>query len=213
VFIQLPIALIISLAIGRRFKGSVIYRSIFFLPYILAEVIAGVIWSFIYNPQLGLQNTFLVKLFPFLANVAFLGDPNLVFYSIMVVIIWKYLGLYMVIYIAGLQGILDELEEAAYVDGVSRWQLNWHIIIPLLKPTILITVFLSIIGSLQVFDIVWAMSKGDPVNASETMVTYLYKFGFQRFSLGYGSAVSIVIFLFCFIFNIFYQKTIARQEN
>ncbi len=211
--IELPLALVIALAIGRNFKGSVIYRAIFFLPYILSEVIAGVVWSFMFNPQYGFQNTGLMKLIPALANVEFLGDPRLVFYSIMTVIIWKYFGLHMVIYIAGLQNIAGEIEEAAYIDGASRFQLNWHIILPLLRPTIAISVFFSMIGSLQTFDIVWAMGKGDPVHAAETMVTYLFKFGFQRFSLGYGSAMAIVIFIICVAFNIFYQKSISKQRS
>ena len=86
----------------------------------------------------------------------------------------------MIIYIAGLQNIPDELEEAAYIDGVNKWQLNWHIILPLLKPALLISVFFSIIGSFQLFDLVWAISKGGPVHASQTMVTYLYNFGFIK---------------------------------
>jgi raffinose/stachyose/melibiose transport system permease protein len=211
--IELPLALVIALSIGRNFKGSVIYRAIFFLPYILSEVIAGVVWSFIFSPQFGLQNTGLVKIFPAFASVEFLGDPRLVFYSIMVVIIWKYFGFHMVIYIAGLQNISGEIEEAACIDGASRLQLNWHIILPLLRPTIVISVFFSIIGSLQTFDIVWAMGKGDPVHAAETMVTYLYKFGFQRFSLGYGSAIAIIIFLICVAFNIFYQRSLSKQRG
>jgi raffinose/stachyose/melibiose transport system permease protein len=213
IVIELPIALALSLAIGRKFKGSVIFRPIFFLPYILSEVIAGVVWSFIMNPQFGLQNTWLVKAFPSLASIEFLGDPNLVFFSIMFVIVWKYFGLHMVIYIAGLQNISDEIEEAAYIDGVNSWELIWHIILPLLRPTILLSVFFSVIGSLQTFDIIWAMGKGDPVHAAETMVTYLYKFGYQRFSLGYGSAIAIIIFVICVTFNIFYQKMLTRQEQ
>ncbi len=211
--IELPVALIIALTIGRRFKGSVTFRTIFFLPYILAEVIAGVIWLFIFNPQFGIQNTFITEIFPWFGTFSFLGDIKIVFYSIFGVITWKYFGLHMIIYIAGLQNIPEELEEASQIDGVSRWQLNWHIILPLLKPTILISVFFSIIGSLQIFDIIWAMSRGGPVHASETMVTYLYQFGFQRFSLGYGSATAVIIFLICLIFNLLYQKFIIGQEK
>jgi raffinose/stachyose/melibiose transport system permease protein len=96
---------------------------------------------------------------------------------------------------------------------VNNFQLNWHIILPLLKPTILISVFFSVIGSLQTFAIIWAMGRGDPVHAAETMVTYLYKFGFLRFSLGYGSSVAIVIFLICLVFNILYQRSITGQEQ
>ena len=193
--IQLPLALLIALAIGRNFKGSIIFRTIFFLPFILAEVIAGVIWLFIYNPQFGIQNTLVSKIIPGFNKYAFVGDPNIVFYAIFLVVIWKYFGFHMIIYIAGLQNIPDELEEAAYIDGVNKWQLNWHIILPLLKPALLISVFFSIIGSFQLFDLIWALTKGGPVHASETMVTYLYNFGFIRFNLGYGSAVAVIIFL------------------
>jgi raffinose/stachyose/melibiose transport system permease protein len=211
--IQLPIALLIALAIGRNFKGSIIFRTIFFLPFILAEVIAGVIWLFIYNPQFGIQNTFISKIIPGFSKYAFVGDPNIVFYAIFLVVIWKYFGFHMIIYIAGLQNIPDELEEAAFIDGVNKWQLNWHIILPLLKPALLISVFFSIIGSFQLFDLVWVISKGGPVHASETMVTYLYNFGFIRFNLGYGSAVAVIIFLICLIFNILYQKFIMVRDS
>jgi len=209
--LQLPTALLFALIIGRRFKGSVIFRSIFFLPYILSEVIAGLMWQFIYHPQFGFPNSILSNIFPSLKNVALLGDPKTVLFAIFVVLWWKYFGLHMVLYIAGLQNIPDELEEAAYIDGTNEFQLNWYIIIPLLKPTILISLFFSIIGSLQTFDIIWAMGRGDPIHSAETMVTYLYKFGFQRFNLGYGSAVAIVIFFICLTLNIFYQKLIIRQ--
>ena len=119
----------------------------------------------------------------------------------------------MIIYIAGLQSIPEELEEASQIDGVSRWQLNWHIILPLLRPTILISVFFCIIGSLQIFDVIWAMSKGGPVHASETMVTYLYNYGFIRLNIGYGSATAIIIFFICLIFSLLYQRFILSQEK
>lgn len=211
-FIQLPLALFIALIIARKFKGAIVYRAIFFLPYILSEVIAGVLWSFIYNPQFGIQNTVLVEWIPFLADFPFLGSPTTVFYSIFFVMIWKYFGLHMVLYIAGLQNIPQEIEEAARLDGVNWWQMNLHIILPLLKPTIFLSIFFSIVGSFQTFDIVWAMGKGEPVNAAETMVTYMYKFGFQRFQLGYGSAVAIVIFIITLVVGLFYQKLTASKD-
>jgi raffinose/stachyose/melibiose transport system permease protein len=211
--LQLPTALILALVIGRRLRGSVIFRSILFLPYILSEVITGVMWQFIYHPQFGFSNSILAKIFPVLKDTAFLGNPNTVFYAIFVVLWWKYFGLHMVLYIAGLQGIPEEIEEAAYIDGATEWRLNWHIIIPMLKPTIMISVFFSIIGSIQTFDIVWAMGQGDPINSAETMVTYLYKFGFQRFNIAYGSAVAIIIFVICLAVNLIYQRILARQEK
>jgi raffinose/stachyose/melibiose transport system permease protein len=210
---QLPVALLLALAIGRRLRGSVIFRSIFFLPFILSEVIAGTIWRFIYHPQFGLSKSILADIFPSLKTAAFMGDPQTVFYAIFVVLWWKYFGLHMILYIAGLQNIPEEIEEAAYIDGANDRQLNWHIIIPLLKPAIIISVFFCVIGSLQTFDIIWAMGRGGPVNSAETMVTYLYNFGFQGHNLGYGSAVAIIIFLFCLVFNILYQKFTSEKEK
>ncbi|WP_174266715.1 carbohydrate ABC transporter permease [Spirochaeta thermophila] len=211
--IQLPLALVLAFLVEGLERGKILFRTIFFLPYIISEVIAGVIWSFIYNPQYGLPHTFLGEIFPAIKGIAFLGDPRYVFYAIFFVIVWKYFGLHMVIYIAGLQNIPQELKEAALIDGANSWQLNWHVILPLLLPTILISVFFSIIGSLQLFDIIWAMGKGDPVHAAETMVTYLYKFGFQRFKLGYGSAVALVIFFICLSFSIAYQRVILKAQR
>jgi raffinose/stachyose/melibiose transport system permease protein len=91
--------------------------------------------------------------------------------------------------------------------------VNRYITLPLLRTTIQLSVFFSIIGSFQVFDVVWAMGKGDPVNAAETMVTYLYKFGIQRLSIGYGSSVAVMIFVICLSFSIFYQRTLAREAR
>ena len=211
--LQLPTALIIALLIGRRLRGSVFFRSIFFLPYVLSEVIAGVMWQFIYHPQFGISNSMLADIFPALKNFAFLGNPDTVFYSIFLVLWWKYFGMHMVLYIAGLQGIPEEIEEAACIDGASEFQLNWHVIIPMLKPAIMISLFFSVIGSIQTFDIIWAMGQGDPINSAETMVTYLYKFGFQRFNIAYGSAVAIIIFLICLMVNFVYQRISAKHET
>ena len=116
----------------------------------------------------------------------------------------------MILYIAGLQGISNDIREAAAIDGATPWQLNTRIIIPLLLPTIVVTLFFCIVGSLQTFDIIWAMGKGDPVNSGETMVTYLYKFGFRRSRMGYGSAIAIVIFVICVTFNAVYQRLVKK---
>ncbi len=210
--IELPIALVLALIISTKSKTNIALRTVFFIPYVVSEVIAGVVWTFIYSPQYGISTTVLASLFPPGTNFAFLGRPETVFNAIFIVVIWKYFGLYMILYIAGLQGISDDIREAAAIDGASPLQLNLFIIIPLLLPTIVVTLFFCIVGSLQTFDIIWAMGKGDPVNSAETMVTYLYKFGFRRSQMGYGSAIAIVIFVICVTFNAVYQRLI-KQDN
>jgi raffinose/stachyose/melibiose transport system permease protein len=210
--IELPLAMGLALIVGRReFRFAVFFRTFFFLPYVLSEIIAGVLWKFIYDPQYGLFNKVLHFLSPGSPGAAPMAEPNSVFWAILVVIIWKYFGLHMTIYIAGLQGIPAELEEAARIDGASAGQVTRYIVLPLLTVPIQISVFFSIIGSFQIFDIIWAMGKGGPVNGAETMVTYLYKFGFERFNIGYGGAVAVTVFLICLVFSILYRRLLLRE--
>jgi raffinose/stachyose/melibiose transport system permease protein len=135
-----------------------------------------------------------------------------VLWAILAVIVWKYFGFHMTIYIAGLQDIPQEQIEAATIDGASSWQIFRSVTLPGLRTSIQLSVFFSIIGSFQLFDIVWAMGKGDPVNAGETIVTYMYKIGLQRFNIGYGATIAVCIFLICLIFNLLYQKILVRED-
>jgi raffinose/stachyose/melibiose transport system permease protein len=212
--IEIPMALGLALIIGRSdFPLAVFFRTFFFLPYVLSEVITGVLWQFIYHPQYGLVKAIVSFISPTAPSPVLLGNPQLTLWVIMIVIVWKYFGFHMTILIAGLQDIPEELREAARIDGATNGQVNRYVTIPLLKTTIQISVFFSIIGSFQVFDVVWAMGKGDPVNAAETMVTFLYKFGIQRLNIGLGSAVAVTIFAVCLVFSIFYQRTLMREER
>jgi raffinose/stachyose/melibiose transport system permease protein len=210
--LQLPLALALALLIRRHMAGRTIFRLIFFLPYVLSEVITGVLWKFVYQPQTGLLNHLLAAIVPGFTPFGWLGDVDTVMIWVFVVITWKYFGLYLVLFTAGLQNIPTELEEAAIIDGASGGQVIRHVTVPLLGPTIRLALFLSIVGSLQIFDLVWVLTKGDPVNASQTMATYMYKFGFQRFALGYGSAVAVILFLLSFLFSVLYQRYVMRRD-
>lgn len=210
--IQLPIALGIALLIRDSIPGRAAFRTIFFLPYVLSEVITGVVWVFIFRPQNGLLNWVAGGLIPGFEPVALLADTDTVLYAIFAVITWKFFGFHMILYLAGLQGIPSELEDAARVDGASGGQVLRDITLPLLGPTIRVSVFFSVLGSLQFFDLIWIMTKGGPVDASNTMATYMYTAGFTRFQLGYGAAVSLVIFVICFIFSILYQRFVMRRD-
>lgn len=212
ILIQLPAAIALALLINRRLPGRAFFRTVFFLPYVLAPVVTGLIWSFIYNPSSGLIAGFLRQFAPGVTAPAYLADQRTVLYAIFVTICWQYFGFHLVLYIAGLQNIPDELVEAAHVDGASAWQTVRHVTLPLLGPTIRLSVFLSILGSLQYFDLIYIMSGGGPVNASETMATYQIHYGLQSFKLGYGSAVGVVMFGLCAIFALLYQRIIMRQD-
>ena len=211
IFIQLPLSLVLALLVARHLPGRSIFRMIFFLPYVLSDVTTGVIWSYVYKPDNGLVNTAIRDL-KLGEPQAWLGNPNLALYAVFVVMCWKYFGFHLILYVAGLQQIPADLEEAAKIDGATDFQVLRHITVPLLGSTIRISVFLSILGALQYFDLIWVMTLGGPVNASETMATYMIKNGFQRFQLGYGSAVGVILFLVCFVFSLAYQRMVLRRD-
>jgi raffinose/stachyose/melibiose transport system permease protein len=141
-----------------------------------------------------------------------LADPQIALYSLFFVISWKYFGLHMVLVIAGLQTIPVELEEAAAIDGASWWQGFRYVTLPLLGPVIRVSMFLSIIGALQLFDLVWVTTKGGPVNATATMATYLVDWGFRRGQFGYASAVSVIIFGLSLVVALLYQRFVLRRD-
>jgi len=209
--VQLPISLGLALLVWRKLPGRVFFRTVFFLPYVLSEVITGIIWLFIYHPEFGLVTTLFKSLLPGLTT-SWLGDPRTALNAIFVVLCWKYFGFYLILYLAGLQQIPAELEEAARIDGASDAQVLRYVILPLLGSILRLTIYLSILGSLQIFVLVWVMTQGGPVQSSNTMATYLFKFGFQRFALGYGSTVAVVLFLIGLGFSAAYQRAVLQQD-
>ena len=210
--LQLPLALALAVMVGRDLPGRGIFRTIFFLPYVLSEVNVAIMWMLLYNPDpdRGLINGVVTLLGG--EPVGWLSATNIVLFSIFIALTWKYFGFHMLLYLAGLQNIPVELEEAARIDGANSFQNFFYITLPLLGSTIRTSVYLSVLGSIQQFILVWIMTKGGPVNASETLATYMYRFGFVRFQLGYGSAVAIYMFLICLIFSLIYQR-LARQPD
>ena len=211
--VQLPLALALAIMVGRDLPGRAFFRAVFFMPYVLSEVITAIIWLGLFSadPSRGLINALLI-IIPGMQPQGFLSDIHQVLLCVFIVLSWKYFGLHMLLYMAGLQNIPKEIEEAAMIDGANRWQLTTNVTIPLLASTIRTTIYLSVLGSLTQFTLVWIMTKGGPVNASEFMATYMYRFGFVRFMLGYGSAVALVMLLICLFFSVVYLR-IARQPD
>jgi raffinose/stachyose/melibiose transport system permease protein len=210
---QLPLALALAVLVGRNLPGRALFRTIFFLPYVLSEVNTAIMWMLLYNPdpQRGFLNAVLV-LIPGVKPVAWLGDINVVLFAVFIALTWKYFGFHMLLYLTGLQNIPTEIEEAGRMDGASAFQNFFYITLPLLSSTIRTSVYMSVLGSIQQFILVWIMTKGGPVNASEVLATYMYRFGFVRFKLGYGSAVAIIMFLFCLIFSLIYRHLTRKPD-
>jgi raffinose/stachyose/melibiose transport system permease protein len=211
VTIQIPFSLGIALMLNRRFAGRWLFRLLFFAPYVIAEVIAGVVWRLILQPD-GLAQGALDSVGLGALYQPWLASPQTVLWALFVIISWKYFGFHMIIMLAGLQGIPQELEEAAAIDGASRRQSIRYVTLPLLGPTIRVSIFLSIIGALQLFDLVWVTTGGGPADASNTMATYLVDHGFERFQLGYGSAISVILFVICLVVALSYQRFVMRRD-
>jgi len=211
IVIQIPFALGLALVLNRRFRGRAILRLLFFVPYVISEVITGIIWQLLLQPDGpidgAMRSVGLGDLYQ-----PWLADPSTVLLALFVIISWKYFGFHMILLLAGLQGIPRELEEAAAVDGATRGQAIRFITLPLLGPTIRVSVFLSMIGALQLFDVVWVTTGGGPVNASNTMATYMIDWGFKRYQLGYGSAIAVILFVLAFILALAYQRFVLRRD-
>ena len=210
--VQLPLALGLALLVNRRIRGRGLLRTILFAPYVLSEVVGAVAWLLILQPDGPIDSMLRgIGLGRFVQ--LWLADGNLVLYTLFVVITWKFIGFAIILFLAGLQGIPRELMEAAAIDGAGPWKVTRHITLPLLGPTIRTWMFLSIIGSLQLFDLIWIMTLGGPAGASNTMVTYILERGFQRSQFGYGSAVAVILFIIAFTFALLYQRFVLRRDT
>lgn len=211
ILIQGPLALAVALLLNRNIRGRALLRVLIFVPYVLSEVIAGLAWLLILQPH-GPFDTVLEKFGLEGIRQLWLADPNVALWTIFGILTWKYLGLAIILFLAGLQGVPEELTEAASIDGANWWQIQFRITIPLLGPTIRIWAFLSIIGSLQLFDMVWIVTGGGPVNATTTMAQYMVLYGLNRTQVGFGSAVAVVLFFISLTVALLYQRFALRRD-
>lgn len=210
IVIQIPLALWIATMVTHRIKGAVMFRLLFFLPYVLADVAAGMIWRFVYDGQFGLVagifNTFGMEA-PF-----WLAERQVAFYAVLGVIVWKYFGFHMMLFVAGLQSIDKSVLEAADIDGATGWQKFYRVTLPMLGSTVRLSVFFAVIGSLQLFDMIMPLTGGGPSNATQTLVTFLYSFGVMRMQVGFGSAVGVVLFIICIVLAFGYKRIFMKND-
>ncbi|MEX1296548.1 MAG: sugar ABC transporter permease [Candidatus Limnocylindrales bacterium] len=210
--LQIPFALWLALQLNRNFRGRTLLRVLFFVPFVLSEAVTGIVFQLLLYPNGLVDRALETAGLGFLVQL-WLADRSIVMMTMFVIISWKYFGFHMILMLAGLQGIPRELEEAAAIDGATRGQTVRRIIIPLLGPTIRVSVFLSIIGAIQLFDLVWATTKGGPFHASDTMAVYLVHFGIERAQMGYGSAIAVILFAICLVVAVAYVRFIMRRDT
>ncbi|MEV4201956.1 carbohydrate ABC transporter permease, partial [Micromonospora globbae] len=211
--VQGPIALAVALLLNRRFRGRTVFRLLVFVPYVLAEVTVGIMWKLLLTGG-GTVDALLRQLGMGGLVHAWLADLDIVIWTMLFVLTWKYVGFAIILLLAGLSNVPPELTEAAAIDGASWWQTQRHVTLPLLGPTIRIWMFLSIIGSLQVFDVIWVTSVPAvrSLGASATMATYMVDNGFFARLWGYGNAVAVILFVISFIAALLFQRFLLRRD-
>ncbi len=212
--IQGPVAIGFALLLNQQIKGRSTIRVLIFVPYVIAEVIVGTGWSLLLQTT-GALNSLLEKMGLGALQNDWIANPRIAIWTLMFIISWKYIGFAVILMLAGMQGIPDELYDAAAVDGASYWQIQRSITLPLLAPTIRIWAFLSIIGSLQLFDlvyIIWGQYVADTAGTS-TMATYMVREGRLAGNYGYGNAVAVVIFLISLVIALTYQRYVLRRDT
>ncbi len=218
VFVPLDIilALLIAMAIENSGKLRTMFRAIYFLPVVTSEIATGLVWAYLYQPSLGLFNQLLrmVNLPP----QSFLLSPEMALYCIIAYSIWKTLGYDMVLFMAGLNAIPNVFHEAAKVDGASRWQVFWKITLPLLSQTMVFVLITGMISTLQIFGPIFVMTSreanaapGGPLNSTMVVAVYQWQIAFREMNLGYGAAMSVVLFLIIILVTAF-QVPLLRSR-
>ncbi len=204
-FIKVPLNLLLSLLLAvllnKQLHGRNVFRSLAFLPSVCSSVAVALIWApLLESSENGLVNHLLSVVG--IDVVPFLISPSWAMPSVIFVGLWKELGYFMVIFLAGLQGIPRSYYEAASIDGANSRDVFFHITVPLISPTTFFALTTSLIGSFQIFDLTSVLTKGGPANATNTLVMYIYQNGFQFFRMGYASALSLILFLTIFIITL-----------
>ncbi len=211
--IQLPLAMLLAVGIGSELRRHRVLRSIFFSPLIIPAVAVGLIWTLFYDPNFGALNSLLKAVGLDRLAGGWLGDPAWATLCIIAVSCWRYTGFHMMILLAGLQAIPDDIYEAARIDGASNWRTFWHITLPLMKRIVLVDALLITVGSVKIFDLIWVMTEGGPNHASEVLATYMYRSAFADDRMGYAAAIATVMLVLTLIATVIYLRLTRGGEE
>ncbi|MFF5160131.1 carbohydrate ABC transporter permease [Streptomyces sp. NPDC000348] len=210
--VQNAIGLLLALGVNARIKSRTILRVFFFAPAVITPVVTAYLWKYLYAPE-GAINALLEAVGLGSLTQDWLGDPDIALWSVVAVVIWQFAGYSMVIFLAGLQSIPQEIYEAAAIDGAGPLRRFWYVVRPMLAPAITINLMLSVIGGLKLFDQVWVMTQGGPGGATDTLSTVIYKQAFQFNKYGYSIAMGLVLTLFVVVVSGLQYGYLSRQEK
>ncbi|WP_201305490.1 carbohydrate ABC transporter permease [Paenibacillus puerhi] len=213
VFGQLPIALVLGILLSKNNGLQRFIRSAVFMPMVLSSVVIGMVWQYMYHPQIGILNFLLDKLGLSAWKLQWLSDPAIAIFSLTPPLIWSFVGLYLILFISALQNIPGEIHDAAKIDGVDGFRKLVSITLPMIWGTLQVAIVLCISGSLKSFDLVYVMTKGGPAHATELLATYMYNSTFSSYRYGFGSAISTSIVLISLLFIGISQWLTNRKSN
>lgn len=205
------LSLLLAVALNQNIKGTKFFRTVIFLPVVASTAIIAIVWTFLFDPQIGLFGYYLSKIG--ITMGAWLREPDRAMLAIIIVSIWKNVGFNMVIFLAGLQGIPYSLYEAARVDGANRLQMFRYITLPQLRPTTVFVVVMSVLSSFQVFDQIYVMTRGGPLYRTETLVQYIYHHGFTTFQMSYGATVAMFLLVVILALTILQLRLFDRPVD
>jgi raffinose/stachyose/melibiose transport system permease protein len=203
----------LAYALNLRLRLRNLYRTALFMPVVISSVVVGFTWGYIYSPKLGLLSNALQSVGLGGLDRAWLGDPNLAIYSVIAVAIWHQLGGAVVIYLAAMQAIPQELFESAAMDGANGWQRMIHIAIPLTLYTTAVLVILNLIAAVKSFDLVYLLTRGGPYHASEVMAVGVYQQAFAVHHMGYAAALSVVLLLIAALVTVVQLRLYGRSDS
>lgn len=213
IFIQLPLALILALALNRGIKAEGFYRSIFFIPVILPSIVIANLWMKIYHPNYGLLNSALRAVGLDSLAQQWLSNSHIAIYAAFMPLVWQYIGYYMLLLYSACKTVSPDICEAARIDGATSLQLDFYINIPQIAPMIKVCLIFAAVGSLKTFDLIYILTNGGPAGATEILGTFMYKAIFSSNRYGFGSAIAVFIVIFCFAFTTLFQGMFAKIES
>ncbi len=211
-FVQVPLALGLALLISRGIKLEALFRNVYFIPVIISTTVIGQLWMKIYHPNSGMLNVLLTNIGLSSWKHAWLGDPNYALGSAFFVMIWQYIGYHMLLLYSAIKAIPSSLYEAAEIDGCSKAQISRHISIPLIMPMVKVCVTFALIGSLKTFDLIYVLTKGGPIHATEVPTTLMFSNIFLNYRYGMGSSMAIFILLECLLFTVCLQRLFKVED-
>ena len=212
VFLQLPLALALALVLGKKIKGERAFLSVYFMPVLISTVVIGQLWLKIYNPDYGVLNVALRAIGLDNLTHIWLGEKATALGAVFVPILWQYVGYHMLLLYAGVKSVPPELREAAMLDGATDGQVNRYIVLPYIKPIIKISVIFAVTGSLKSFDLIYVLTNGGPLHATEVPSTLMISMLFLRNRYGMGSTIAVLLIILCFAFALLINLVFKEED-